>query len=107
MQSFNFKACSPDSGRSRQTVTASHPSQHAHGGNLTMTDLMESTEELTRLTAEVERLEDEIHRIANKLNNDGFISRVPAAMIEKEQKKKASFERDQAKLKEKIAAMGS
>lgn len=72
-----------------------------------MTDLMENTDELTRLAAEVERLEDEIHRIDNKLNNDGFISRVPAAMIEKEQKKKACFERDQAKLKEKIAAMGS
>ncbi|PHS61875.1 MAG: hypothetical protein COB09_16850 [Thalassobium sp.] len=70
-----------------------------------MTDLMESTEEISLLNAEVQRLEDEIHRIANKLNNDGFISRVPAAMIEKEQKKKASFEHDQARLKEKIAAI--
>jgi valyl-tRNA synthetase len=71
-----------------------------------MTDLIGNSEEITRLTAEVERLEDEIHRIDNKLNNDGFISRVPAAMIEKEQKKKAGFERDQARLKEKIAAIG-
>ncbi|MCT7357636.1 hypothetical protein [Thalassolituus pacificus] len=70
-----------------------------------MTDLMESTEEISLLNAEVQRLEDEIHRITNKLNNDGFISRVPAAMIEKEQKKKASFEHDHARLKEKIAAI--
>lgn len=72
-----------------------------------MTDLMDSAEELNRLKAEVQRLEDEIHRITNKLNNDGFISRVPAAMIEKEQKKKAGFEQDQARLKAKIAAISS
>ncbi|MCD8523071.1 MAG: hypothetical protein LRY66_11455 [Saccharospirillaceae bacterium] len=71
-----------------------------------MTDLMESAEELNRLKAEVQRLEEEIHRITNKLNNDGFISRVPAAMIEKEQKKKAGIEQDQARLKAKIAAIG-
>lgn len=72
-----------------------------------MTDLMESTEEIRRINAEIQRLEEEIHRIANKLNNDGFISRVPAALIEKEQKKKARFEQDQARLKEKIAAIGN
>ena len=72
-----------------------------------MTDLKDKAQVITRLNEEVERLEDEIHRIANKLNNDGFISRVPAAMIEKEQKKMAAFRQKQTELREKLAAIGN
>lgn len=72
-----------------------------------MTDLKDKAQVITHLNEEVERLEDEIHRIANKLNNDGFISRVPAAMIEKEQKKMAAFRQKQTELKEKLAAIGN
>ncbi|WP_430462813.1 hypothetical protein ACQUQU_08490 [Thalassolituus sp. LLYu03] len=71
-----------------------------------MTDHTDTEQEITRLTGEVERLENEIHRISNKLNNEGFLARVPAAFIEKEQKKMAAFLKDQARLKEKIAALG-
>lgn len=72
-----------------------------------MTAQMDSNQEISRLHDEVERLENEIHRIANKLNNEGFLTRVPAAFIEKEQKKMAVFQRDQARLKEKIAALNA
>lgn len=62
----------------------------------------DNAQEITRLHAELARLEDEINRIANKLNNSGFINRVPAALIEKEQKKMAGFQKMQAQLQQKI-----
>lgn len=60
-----------------------------------MTDLINSSHDMTKLQEEAEHLEEEIHRITNKLQNEGFISRVPAAMIEKEQKKLAALEKKQ------------
>jgi len=50
-------------------------------------------DDVDKLRDEVSRLEDEIHRITNKLQNDGFISRVPAALIEKEQDKLKKYEK--------------
>lgn len=58
---------------------------------------------ITQLQAELARLDDEINRIANKLNNAGFINRVPAALIEKEQQKMAGFQKLQAQIQQKIA----
>ncbi len=58
---------------------------------------------ITHLQAELARLDDEINRIANKLNNAGFINRVPAALIEKEQQKMAGFQKLQAQIQQKIA----
>ena len=72
-----------------------------------MTEQADNAQILTRLAEEVERLEGEIHKISNKLNNEGFLARVPAAFIEKEQKKMAVFQHNQAKIKEKIASLRS
>lgn len=63
-----------------------------------MTESSIDHHDTTRLNSEIERLENDIQRIANKLNNDGFIARVPAAMIENEQKKMAKFEREKSAL---------
>ena len=63
-----------------------------------MTDLSEQTEDITQLQDEATHLEEEIHRITNKLQSEGFLSRVPAAMIEKEQKKLAELEKKQKTL---------
>lgn len=68
-----------------------------------MTDLSEKTENVTQLQDEANHIEDEIHRIKNKLANEGFISRVPAAMIEKEQKKLSGLEQQQKKVKAQLA----
>lgn len=70
-----------------------------------MTDLKDKNQVITRIEEEILRVEEEIHRIANKLNNDGFISRVPAAMIEKEQKKMAKYEEHRNKLQEKMRCL--
>lgn len=61
------------------------------------------SQNITHLQSELARLEDEINRIANKLNNAGFINRVPAALIEKEQQKMAGFQKLQAQIQQKIA----
>lgn len=58
---------------------------------------------IIHLQAELARLDDEINRIANKLNNAGFINRVPAALIEKEQQKMAGYQKLQAQIQQKIA----
>ncbi|WP_265574613.1 hypothetical protein [Venatoribacter cucullus] len=64
-------------------------------------------QEVSHLQAELARLDDEINRIANKLNNAGFITRVPAALIEKEQKKMAGFQKLQAQIQQKISQANS
>lgn len=71
-----------------------------------MTDLSEQTEDITQLQDEATHLEEEIHRITNKLQNEGFLSRVPAAMIEKEQKKLAELEKKQKTLQAQMKEAG-
>ena len=63
------------------------------------------TADPVQLKDEVSRLEDEIHRITNKLQNEGFISRVPAAMIEKEQTKLAKYEKACKTLRSQLKAI--
>ncbi|WP_300424802.1 hypothetical protein [Thalassolituus sp.] len=68
-----------------------------------MSDATAQTQDVSQLQSEVDRLEEEIQRITNKLQNDGFIARVPAAMIEKEQIKLAKYEQQQKALKAQIS----
>ena len=49
--------------------------------------------EFSQLHSEIERLTNEVHRISNKLNNGGYLSKAPAAAVEKEQKKMAELEK--------------
>jgi len=63
-------------------------------------------DDVDKLRDEVSRLEDEIHRITNKLQNDGFISRVPAALIEKEQDKLRKYEKACKNLKAQLQEVG-
>ncbi|MFK4751965.1 valine--tRNA ligase [Oceanobacter antarcticus] len=70
-----------------------------------MAGLIDKDKEIARLNKEAERLEKEIGRISNKLNNDGFVAKAPAAVIEKEKEKLNGYERDQGKIKEQIEAI--
>lgn len=62
------------------------------------------SQEPTTIDEQIARLEDDIHRISNKLNNSGFVSKAPAATIEKEKNRLAGFEKDLAQLQEKLAS---
>lgn len=54
---------------------------------------------------QVSKLEEEIHKISNKLKSEGYLSRVPAAIIEKEQCKLEQFQQACSDLKMKIRAV--
>ncbi len=70
-----------------------------------MAGLIDKDKEIARLTKEIEKLDKEVSRISNKLNNEGFMAKAPAAVVEKEREKLANFERDQQKFKEQITAI--
>jgi valyl-tRNA synthetase len=52
-----------------------------------MAGLIDKEAELTRLDKTIEKLKKEADRVRGKLNNENFVSKAPAAVIEKEQAK--------------------
>ncbi len=54
-------------------------------------DLVDKAKELERLTKEKERLLGEIKRVEGKLNNQGFVAKAPAQVVEEERKKEAKY----------------
>ena len=54
-------------------------------------DLVDKEKELERLNKEKERLLGEIKRVEGKLNNQGFIAKAPAQVVEEERKKEAKY----------------
>ncbi len=54
-------------------------------------DLVDKEKELERLTKEKERLMGEIKRVEGKLNNQGFVAKAPAQVVEEERKKEAKY----------------
>ncbi|BEI34819.1 valine--tRNA ligase [Polynucleobacter sp. HIN6] len=61
--------------------------------------------EEARLTKEITRLANEIAKCQSKLNNESFVSRAPAAVLEQEKKRLADFEVSHAKLTEQLAKL--
>ncbi|NHW78396.1 hypothetical protein, partial [Escherichia coli] len=49
--------------------------------------LVDKDAELARLDKELEKVVKEIETIENKLANEGFVSRAPAAVVEKERER--------------------
>jgi len=73
-----------------------------------MAGLIDKEAELARLDKSIEKLEKETGRVRGKLANENFVSKAPAAVIEKEQAKLAEAESTLAKIleqKEQIAAL--
>lgn len=54
------------------------------------------------LHCELDKLNEEIHRIENKLANPGFVSKAPAAFIEKEKTRLSEFKHSQQVLSEQL-----
>ena len=78
----------------------------SHVGNFEMSEQALNTDNFDKIREEVSKLEEEIHKISNKLQNDGFLSRVPAAMIEKEQHKLERFQQACSDLKARLKQAG-
>ena len=54
-------------------------------------DLVDKDKEIERLTKELENVTNEISRAQGKLNNQGFIAKAPAQLIESEKAKLAKY----------------
>ncbi len=68
-------------------------------------ELVDVEKEIARLTKDLKNVEGEIARAQGKLNNQGFVAKAPAALIEKEKEKLATNEGLLEKLKARIAEM--
>lgn len=65
-------------------------------------DLVDKEKELARLSKEKERLLGEIKRVEGKLNNQGFVAKAPAQVVEEERKKGEKYREMLAKVEENI-----
>jgi valyl-tRNA synthetase len=62
--------------------------------------------EKMRLGKEVARLEDQITKAQSKLNNEAFVAKAPAAVLEQERKRVADFVATVAKVKDQLVKLG-
>lgn len=63
--------------------------------------------EKARLGKEVARLEEQITKASAKLNNEAFVAKAPAAVLEQERKRVADFTATLDKVREQLARLGS
>jgi len=101
-----------DSVRVLADAEAEPPSATALVGNLRvlvpMAGLIDKTAELARLDKELAKLDGERARLASKLENPGFASKAPPAVIEKERSKLKEISQAQTQLaaqRERIASL--
>ena len=66
---------------------------------------VDKAQETARLGKEAARLEGEIAKAQGKLNNDGFVAKAPAAVLELERKRVADFGASLEKIKLQLAAL--
>jgi len=62
--------------------------------------------ERERLAKEIEKLEKQISIAQNKLSNEGFVARAPAAVVDQEKQRVADFTATLEKLKPQLAKLG-
>ena len=72
-------------------VGSAAPVAVVNGFNLMLIVKVDVVAEKARLTKEMTRLEGEINKAQTKLSNEKFVARAPAAVIEQERKRLASF----------------
>ena len=65
-----------------------------HGAELylPLDDLIDYEKELDRLNKEKAKLEKEVERVHSKLNNEGFVSKAPAGLLEEERQKASKYQ---------------
>ncbi|MBR3342192.1 MAG: valine--tRNA ligase [Clostridiales bacterium] len=68
-------------------------------------DLIDIAKELERLDKEKTRLDGEIKRLNDKLSNESFVSKAPAAVVEQERAKLAKYEEMYANLSDRIEVL--
>ena len=64
------------------------------------------TAEKARLAKEIARIDGEVTKAQNKLSNEAFVARAPAAVIEQEKKRIADFGATLTRLRDQLARLG-
>ena len=70
-----------------------------------LSDIVDTEKELARLEKEKKAAQKDIDFLSSKLNNQGFISKAPAQLIEAQKQKLAKAQEKLAKIEESISAM--
>jgi valyl-tRNA synthetase len=84
------------------TSTVVFPSGEAR---VDLAGLIDVEGELARLDKEVARIDGELARVEGKLANDGFVSRAPADVVDRERGRRDELERTRAQLHERRSAL--
>ena len=97
---------------SELAIVDSYPADDAvsiatDAGNLyiPLAEVIDFEKERARLTAEYEKNEGEILRVSKKLENEGFVSKAPAAVVEMERAKLQKYLEMRASLTEALAKL--
>ncbi len=69
---------------------------------LPLAGLLDLDAEIARLEKELKRLDSEVERVQKKLNNQGFIAKAPAAVIEEEKAKEQDYLEKRETVQERI-----
>ena len=69
-----------------------------------MDELVDREKEIARLEKEKAKVQKDIDFLSGKLNNQGFIAKAPAQLIDAEKAKLAKAEEKMAKIEQSIAA---
>ncbi len=73
---------------------------------LPLSDIIDTEKEKARLTAELQKLDGEIERVEKKLQNEGFVAKAPAAVVEGERAKLEKFRENRKGVAEALAKLG-
>ncbi len=65
---------------------------------LPLEGLINVDEEIERLQREKDKLDKEVERVTKKLNNEGFVSKAPAHVVEEEKEKQKDYEQKREKV---------
>lgn len=78
-----------------------------HGAELylPLDDLIDFEKEMDRLQKEKAKLQKEVDRVISKLNNEGFVSKAPAHLLEEEREKEAKYQEMLAIVDARISAI--
>ncbi|WP_213818191.1 valine--tRNA ligase [Garciella nitratireducens] len=66
-------------------------------------DLVDKEKEIERLQKEKENLEKELKRVNGKLSNEGFVSKAPFSVVEKEREKQKKYQEMMEKVLERLS----
>jgi valyl-tRNA synthetase len=69
--------------------------------------MIDMDKEIIRLSKEIEQLDKELARVVSKLSNEGFLSKAPEAIVQKEKDKKNELESKKQQVEDRLNMLTS